>query len=297
MSGEKPKFSFLDHRVAGWYYPWIMKGRVPTSSPLEKKIRLMKQLGYDGVGTSWWDLVSFYQERGDPGQLKALSRELNIPLTAYSIAAEGWAFPSGKTQANALLLAKSSLDLAHAAGCEGAYLVGPYDSGDLRQAARAFRELCQYAEQLGMRLALEFMGVAALVKDINRAREVLELAGVESAGIALDSYHFFAGRSSWKDLEALPTSRILVVHLADAPADLSDPSLEFDRRMPGEGDLRLVEFVQLLDSKGFRGFWHVECIRGLDYAAELAEVGARALSATRAVVGRALGARSSAPTA
>ena len=296
MSGQKPKFSILDHRVVGWYYPWIMKGRVPTSSPLEKKIRLMKQLGYDGVGTSWWDLVSFYQERGDLGQLKELSRELDFPLTAYSFSAQGWAFSSGMEQANALVLAKSSLDLAHAAGCDGPYLTGPVDSGDLHQAARAFRELSQYAEHLGMRLALEFMGVASQVKNISLAWELLELAVVESAGIALDSYHFCAGSSSWKDLEAFPTSRILAAHLADAPADLSDPFLEFDRRMPGEGELPLVEFVKLLDSKGFRGYWHAECIQGLDYAADLAEVGARALSTTRAVVERALGARSGAST-
>ena len=72
MDIDKPKLSILDHRIAGWYYPWMMKGGIPTSSPLEKKIRLVKALGYDGVGTSWWDLVAFYQERGDLCQVKAL---------------------------------------------------------------------------------------------------------------------------------------------------------------------------------------------------------------------------------
>ena len=175
------------------------------------------------LSTFIYNSLSFYQERGDLGQLKELSRDLDFPLTAYGFSAQGWAFSSGTEQANALVLAKSSLDLAHAAGCDGPYLTGPVDSGDLHQAARAFRELSQYAEHLGMRLALEFMGVGSQVKNINLAWELLELAGVESAGIALDSYHFCAGGSSWKDLEAFPTSRILVAHLADAPADLSDP--------------------------------------------------------------------------
>ena len=57
---NKPKYSILDHRVVGWYYPWIMNGLTPTSSPLEAKMRRMKSLGYDGVGTSWWELVSYY---------------------------------------------------------------------------------------------------------------------------------------------------------------------------------------------------------------------------------------------
>ena len=105
-------------------------------------MRLMKSLGYDGVGTIWWDLVSYYQERGDLAHLRAVSRELQCPLTAYGFVADGWAFSSGATREHAIALAKSSLDLAHAAGCEGAYLLGPFDSGNLAQAASTFRELC-----------------------------------------------------------------------------------------------------------------------------------------------------------
>src|SRR5712692_939052 len=84
---RKPKLSFLDHRVAGWYFPWIMKGLVPTTSPLETKMRQAKGAGFDGIGTSWWDLVSFYQERGDLSQLKAqcnLLRQNRTGLSACS---------------------------------------------------------------------------------------------------------------------------------------------------------------------------------------------------------------------
>ena len=80
---NKPKYSILDHRVIGWYYPWIMNGLKATSSPLEVKMRRMKSLGYDGVGTSWWDLVSYYQERGHLSQLRNISQELDLPLTAW----------------------------------------------------------------------------------------------------------------------------------------------------------------------------------------------------------------------
>jgi 4-hydroxyphenylpyruvate dioxygenase len=284
MDTPKPKYSILDHRVAGWYLPWMMKGLTPTSSPLEAKIRLMKNLGYDGVGTSWWDLVSYYQERGPLDQLRRLSTELNFPLTAYGFVADGWAFGQGAARRNAIALAKSSLDLAHAAGCEGPYLVGPFDSGDVREAAKVFRELAQYAESLGLRLALEFIGVSAQIKTVAKAWELLELAGVSSAGIALDSYHFFAGGSSFTSLKEFPTSRILVAHLADAAGDLKDPALDLDRRMPGDGELQLVPFVQLLRSKGFSGYWHVECIEGRDYASDLAEVGYRGLTSLRLVI-------------
>ena len=64
----------------------------------------------------------------------------------------------GATQRNTIAIAKYSLDLAYAAGCDGPYLVGPFDSGDVREAAKVFRELAQYAESLGLQLALESSG-------------------------------------------------------------------------------------------------------------------------------------------
>ena len=84
------------------------------------------------------------------------------------------------------------------------------------------------------------------------------------------------------------------MHLADCPADLSDPALEMDRLMPGDGELPLVEFAQTLLAKGFDGFWHVERIEGGDYASDLTEVATRGLRSTRAVLDRAISARSEA---
>ena len=281
---NKPKFSILDHRVAGWYYPWIMKGHVPTSSPFEKKIRLMKELGYDGVGTTWWDLVSFYQERGDLGQLKTLSNELDIPLTAYGFICEGWAFGNSQEQSNAIVQAQYSIDLAHSAGCQGLYLNGPFKSGNIKRASKAFREICQYADSLGLQIALEFMGSSPQVNNVNITQEIIDLAAVKNSGMAIDTYHFFAGTSTFKDLEAIPDSSLLVMHLADGPLDLSDPTIEFDRLMPGEGELPLQEFVQIVAEKGFTGTWHVEAIKGSDYGIDLRGVAQRALSSTKSLV-------------
>jgi sugar phosphate isomerase/epimerase len=286
MSETKPKYSILDHRIAGWYFPWMMKGLTPTSSPLEEKIRLMKRLGFDGVGTSWWELVAFYQERGDLGQLKRISTELDFPLTCCGFSADGWAFGGEKAQKNALLIAKSSLELIHAAGCDRPYITGPFDRGDVRSAAQAFREMAQYADSLGMSLALEFMGPASQVNTLTAARELVEQADVPGSGVALDSYHFYAGGSTPESLESFPLEKILVMHLADAAGDLRDPSLELDRSMPGEGELPLDDFVGTVQQKGFSGYWHVECIQGNDYAVNLRGVATRALTATRRVVER-----------
>src|SRR4030095_3914390 len=118
------------------------------------------------------------------------------------------------------------------------------------------------------------------INGIKIAMDVVDLADVPNGGIAVDSYHFFAGSSSLKDLEDLPLSKIYAVHLADISGDLHDPSVDVDRRMPGEGKLPLGEFIQTMAKKGFDGFWHVECIRGQDYAAELRSVALHAFDQT-----------------
>src|SRR4030095_713779 len=94
----------------------------------------------------------------------------------YGFLADGWAFSDGVALEHALALAKSSLDLAWRAGCEGAYLLGPFDSGRLRRAAGRCRELCQYADQLKMTLALEFVGISAQVNHLQIVLDLLELA-------------------------------------------------------------------------------------------------------------------------
>ena len=289
---SKPKFSLLDHRVLGWYYPWLMKGHTPTSSPLEKKMRLMKRLNYDGVGTIWWELVSFYQEQGDPDQLKTFSKEIDIPLSSCGILCDGWAFGRGKLQDNAVVMAKYLINLAHSAGCTGLYLNGPSDSGDIKGAAKAFREICQYADDLGLAIALEFMGYSPQVNGINVAMDIVDRAEVQNSGLAIDAYHFFVGPSTFEDLDALPDSSILSVHLADGPADLSDPAIDFDRLMPGEGELPLLELVQAIAKKGFDAYWDIECIKGADYATDLCEVAQHALKSTKDLVEKALPERS-----
>ena len=284
MPTSKPKYSYVDHRIIGLYFPWIMSGHHPTSSPLEQKLRVVQEVGYDGVAISWWDAVAFYNERGDLGQIKELSAELDLPLAGYTFMIDNWGFCDGPARENALLLAKTSVDLAHAAGCQYPCLVGSRGSGDLKQAAGFFRELAQHAGELGINLGLEYDGMTEQMNNLKVAWEVLELVDEENTGVALDSYHFFAGGSDFKDLEAFPTEKIYAVHLADGPADLTDPAIDYNRVMPGEGELPLGDLVRTLGNKGYDGFWHVECIQGRDYASDMAEVAARGLRTMKNVV-------------
>ncbi len=281
---DRPKFSFFDHRGMGFHFPWIMNGLVPTATPLIEKMRIARQLGYHGLGLAWWDLVSFYQERGDLAQIKQQSQQLNLPVTEYCCIVDGWANLHGPAREQATARFRSSLELAHAAGCRTASIGSPLQASDFSLAVDVFHTFAQYAGQLGMQLGIEFVGYAPQINSITSAWQLIDQAGMENTGLVIDSYHFFAGPSRLDDLKNIPPSRIFGVHLSDSPAAPCDPSGDVDRLMPGDGQLPLSQLVTDLAANGYKGHWHLECIQPRDFVTDMAEVAERGLCAVKQVV-------------
>jgi sugar phosphate isomerase/epimerase len=93
-------------------------------------------------------------------------------------------------------------------------IVGVDLAGDA--AAPVLRRICRELAGVDVKVAVEF--VAGLrVDSIAAARGLLRAVEDPTAGILLDSWHFFRGPSTWRDLEALPLEQLAFVHLDDAP--------------------------------------------------------------------------------
>ena len=101
------------------------------------------------------------------------------------------------------------------------------------------------------------------VPSIPAALAVVEAAGVDRAGVVIDSWHFFRGESRWKDLEAVPLGRIAYVQFSDAPDARSDDLLDetMNRRvMPGNGGFELERFASTLLERGWEGLVSIEVL-------------------------------------
>lgn len=127
---------------------------------------------------------------------------------------------------------------------------------DLRHAGAVFGAL-------GVRLAIEYLPWLPEVRDINATREVLARAGVDGAGVLVDSWHFSHSDDTFADLEALPLAELAYVQFDDHPALIGDDLLTETitrRAMPGEGVFELERFARTCRDKGYAGVVSCEII-------------------------------------
>lgn len=118
-------------------------------------------------------------------------------------------------------------------------------------AIGVFRELCDYARPLGLRLALEFVTFSE-IPNLCEAMDFLRLADRSNAGLLIDTLHFNRSRVSVEQLDALAREQIEFIHLCDAPARIPETkegliyTARSARQYPGEGGIDLAAIVNRL---------------------------------------------------
>ena len=111
-------------------------------------------------------------------------------------------------------------------------------------------ELCERADDLGMRVDVEFMPFRRLAT-LGQALAVVKRADRDNACVMVDALHLFRSGGSVADVAAALPSRIGVCQLCDAPlggpADAELASEARERRLlPGDGELPLRDLVRAL---------------------------------------------------
>jgi sugar phosphate isomerase/epimerase len=127
--------------------------------------------------------------------------------------------------------------------------------GDTRDlAARALAEVFERTANSGVTLALEpiIAWQSDYLNTLGEALELVELVDHPNLGVYPDTFHLWRTGTLLEDIERAG-SRIVGVHLNDA-VDGDDHS----NRLPGEGELPLVEIVRAIEATGYRGTYDNE---------------------------------------
>jgi sugar phosphate isomerase/epimerase len=121
-------------------------------------------------------------------------------------------------------------------------------------AARALTEVLEKTTQSGVRIALEpiIAWQSDYLNTLGEAVELIDLVDHPSVGAYVDSFHLWRTGTLLEDIERAGP-RIFGMHLNDA-ANGDDHA----NRLPGEGDLPLVEIVQAIEAAGYRGTYDNE---------------------------------------
>lgn len=228
------------------------------TTPLMDKIAIAGEVGYTGIELWFDDIDAHLADGGTLADIRSALKDNGLTVVT-TIFLKGWWDTTGDVHAAAMEECKRRLGLA--AELESRHYVAgpPLGPVNLETGAKRYRELLELGISLGVKPAAEYLGFAEEFNTIEKAVEMIELAGHSDATIVHDPFHIFRGGGSIESIANLNPEQIAVFHFNDAP-DFPPRSLQHDpdRVMPGDGHLDLNRVLALLNNTGYSGFVSLE---------------------------------------
>lgn len=234
---------------------------VSIAGELRDKLSAIAGAGFDGIEIFEQDFIA---HSGTPTDIGKMVRDqgLRIDLLQPVRDVEGLPEPQRR---KAFDRVERRFDLMQELGTDLLLISSgthPESLGGIDRMAADFADLGERAAARGLRIGYEARAWGRHVSDYRDAWEVVRRADRANVGLILDSFHTLARKLSPESIRAIPADRIFHVQLADAPQiemDLEYMSRHF-RRLPGEGDLPLLDFMRAVAATGYSGAYGLELL-------------------------------------
>jgi 4-hydroxyphenylpyruvate dioxygenase len=239
-----------------------MKTSIATvclSGGLSEKLQAIAAAGFRGVEIFESDLLSY---NGTPTDVAKEMADLGLKAITFQPFRDFEGMPEPQ-RARTFDRAERKFDVMQDIGCDLLMVcsnVSPESLGGIDRAAADFRALGERAAKRVLRVGFEALAWGRHINDYRDAWEVVRRADHPAIGLVLDTFHICARKTDLKPLQAIPSDRIFLVQLADAPwldMDVLSWSRHF-RCFPGQGDMPLVEFMEALMVTGYDGEFSLE---------------------------------------
>ncbi|WP_255526736.1 bifunctional sugar phosphate isomerase/epimerase/4-hydroxyphenylpyruvate dioxygenase family protein [Photobacterium sp. BZF1] len=226
---------------------------VSLSGTLPQKFEAAAKAGFDGVEIFENDLT---QCRYSPAQVKRMADDFGLSIVALQPMRDMEGMPEPLRQQKINMLQKK-FEVAHELGTSRILMcsnVQSYASADRSQCASDLHTFAELAQREEIKLGYEALAWGRHIADYYDAWDLVKRADHPNMGIILDTFHMFARGNTLDVLKnEITTDKIAMVQVADAPKihmDILQYSRHF-RCFPGQGDLPVIEFLQVLKDKGF----------------------------------------------
>ncbi len=232
---------------------------VSIAGDLAEKVAAISAAGFDGVEIFENDFLAF---DGSPRDVGRIAGDAGLAITLFQPFRDFEGLPDPQ-RARAFDRAERKFDLMQELGTDLMLVcssVSPVALGGIDRAAADFHELGERAARRGLRVGYEALAWGRHVNDHRDAWEIVRRAAHPNVGLILDSFHTLARNIDLSSIRSIPSDKIFIVQLADAPKiemDLLYWSRHF-RNMPGEGDLPVKEFMQAVAATGYDGYLSLE---------------------------------------
>ena len=232
---------------------------VSLSGDLAEKLDAIAAAGFKGVEIFENDLLSF---DGTPADVRKHAAGLGLQIVTFQPFRDFEGMPP-ESRERVFARAERKFDLMGELGCDLLLVcsnVSPQSFGGIDRVAADLRALGERAARRGMRVGFEALAWGRHINDYRDAWEAVRRADHPAIGLVLDTFHIFARKTDLKPIGAIPRDRIFLVQVADAPL-LDMDSLSWSRHFrnfPGQGELPLIEFMEVLQATDFDGLLSLE---------------------------------------
>ncbi|MGO4388534.1 bifunctional sugar phosphate isomerase/epimerase/4-hydroxyphenylpyruvate dioxygenase family protein [Microvirga sp. 2YAF29] len=232
---------------------------VCLSGTLTEKIEAIAAAQFKGVEIFENDLLSF---NGTPADARRMIEGLGLETVTLQPFRDFEGMPEPQ-RSKVFARAERKFDVMQELGCDLLMIcsnVSPDSLGGIERAAADFHELGERAAKRGMRVAFEALSWGRHIHDYRDSWEVVRRANHPSVGLVLDSFHILARGTDLSAIRSIPSDKIFLVQMADAPK-LDMDYLSWSRHyrcFPGQGDLPINEFMDALHATGFDGLLSLE---------------------------------------
>jgi 3-dehydroshikimate dehydratase len=227
---------------------------VSLSGSLSEKLEAIAAAEFDAVEIFENDLLSF---GGTPADVRRALRDLGLAIVTLQPFRDFEGMPDPQ-RARAFARAERKFDVMQQLGCDLLMICSNCSAdsvGGIDRAAADLRALAERAAARGLRVAYEALAWGRHINDYRDAWEVVRRADHPAAGLVLDTFHILARKTDLNAIPAIPSDKIFLVQVADAPLldmDYLSWSRHF-RNFPGQGDLPLLDFMEALSTTGYHG--------------------------------------------
>ena len=167
-----------------------------------------------------------------------------------------------KAECRELAKIAEEIDCPYIVVVPGKLPTGATEEEIIDESIEVLNELADIAEPFGVSLAFEFLGQTdCSVQTLDLAEKIVDRVGRASVGLVLDTFHFYAGNSSFEAIDKLDPSKLFIFHINDAEDLPKEQLTDAQRLYPGQGILPIREIKAHFDKIGYDRMASIEIFR------------------------------------
>jgi 2-keto-myo-inositol isomerase len=262
-----------------------LNGATTMHADLETDIKAAQEAGFDLIEI-WAAKLREFLKTKTVEDLKNLLNETNIePYSINSI--EHITFRNAEDHEKIKAETEELSSIAGEIGCPYVVVVPgklPENAAKeeiIDESVKVLNELADIAEKYNVSLAFEFLGQTdCSVQTLDLCNEIVEKVNRKSVGNVIDTFHFYAGNSTFEAIDKMNPDKLFIFHINDAENLPKENLTDAHRLYPGEGILPIKKIKAHFDKIGYDRMVSIEIFRPQYWNEDPFEVARKARKAT-----------------